>query len=272
MDYKDLVGGIKRFGSTRDDIATFGLGISADQINENVIVAPWWEPMRLPLFSDATFLSISDFAAIKIWNISLDQLEITYIKTGIGAPVLMDAVLALGETPCKRAIFIGAVGALDKYIEIGDIVIPEYSMCGDGASRYILSDNLSCDSFGMKAYPNQEMFDVSLNKTRQICEEYGVSWHRGQTFSIDTVFAQFAHIDEILALGCNTIEMESAAAFSAAALANIQMSAIFSASDNTVQKKSLVSGRKEEEIICYKKLRQELIPKIAVATFRALQK
>ena len=66
----------------------------------------------------------------------------TYIKTGIGAPVLMDALLTLGVTACQRIIFIGSVGSLDDNIGIGDIVIPEYSVCGDGASRYISHDSL----------------------------------------------------------------------------------------------------------------------------------
>lgn len=76
----------------------------------------------------------------KVWNIHNGNIKITYIKTGIGAPVLMDSLLSLGVTACKRIIFIGSVGSLDENISIGDIVIPEYSVCGDGASRYILSD------------------------------------------------------------------------------------------------------------------------------------
>ena len=68
--------------------------------------------------------------------------DITYIKTGIGAPVFMDALLALGVTKCKNIIFVGSVGSLDEDIGIGDIVIPQYSICGDGASRYIASDTL----------------------------------------------------------------------------------------------------------------------------------
>ncbi|MBN1646949.1 MAG: hypothetical protein JW874_02850 [Spirochaetales bacterium] len=66
-------------------------------------------------------------------------------------------------------------------------------------------------------------------------------------FSIDTVFAQFAFLDEIQALGCNVIEMETAAAFRAAEIAGISLAALFSVSDNILNKKSLVSGRTPAE-------------------------
>lgn len=99
-------------------------------------------------------------------------------------------------------------------ISIGDIVIPDYSVCGDGASRYIASHSLeSCDVFGEKVYPNLSLSDKVKEITDHVCTQNGVKWHNGITFSIDTIFAQFLHIDKIISSGCNTIEMETAAAF-----------------------------------------------------------
>jgi len=45
----------------------------------------------------------------------------------------------------------------------------------------------------------------------------------GRNYSIDTVIAQFAHIDTILNMKCNVIEMETAAAFRAANISNISI-------------------------------------------------
>ena len=75
-----------------------------------------------------------------------------------------------------------------------------------------------------------------------------VKWHVGKNFSIDTVFAQFAHIDAILSTGCNVIEMETAAAFRAAKTVSIRTAAVLSVSDNTIINKSLISGRTDEEM------------------------
>lgn len=268
MNYKDLVSGMKRFGSTENDICFHGIGIKPEEVNENVIIAPWWEPSTFPNFGVSEYLSESEFSSIKVWNIKINGMGLTYIKTGIGAPVLMDALLSLGVTQCRKIIFIGSVGSLDSNIGIGDIVIPKYSVCGDGASRYISSNSLvNSDTFGKKVYPDENLFEKAKNVTARICQENNVKWHVGKTFSIDTIFAQFTHIDEILNMGCNVIEMETAAAFKAASIMNIPIVALFSVSDNTVTNKSLISGRTKEEMEYRRYVRRELFPRILLGIF-----
>ena len=265
MNYEQLIFGMKKYGSTNEDICIHGIGVPPEKVNERVIIAPWWEPSTFPEFPDAEYLSGSDHASIKVWN--LNEMGITYIKTGIGAPVLMDSVLSLGVTNCKRILFIGSVGALDSQIGIGDIVIPEYSVCGDGASRFIASDTMSNDVFGEKAYPDPALFEQTKSVAARICMANNVKWHIGRTFSIDTIFAQFAHLDEIMSMNCNVIEMETAAAFRAAALVRIPLTAIFSVSDNAITNKSLVSGRTAEDKAYRKFVRQEIFPKIILPLF-----
>lgn len=268
MDYKYLIEGMKKYGSTEEDICLHGIGILPNQVNENVVIAPWWEPPVLQKLGEAEYLSESDFSAIKVWNVKSKDLTITYIKTGIGAPVLMDALLSLGVTQCKRVVFIGSVGSLDEKIGIGDIVVPEYSICGDGASRYIATESLkSSDIFGDKAYPDEDLFNALYHNTKQVCNANNVRFHKGKAFSIDTIFAQFSHIDEIVGMGCNVIEMETAAAFRAARIANISLAALFSVSDNTVTNKSLICGRTEEEMKYRRFTRREVFPEIILNTF-----
>ena len=268
MNYQQLLDGIKKYGSNENDICLHCIGIEADKINKNVILAPWWEPSSLPNLGKTTYLSESDFSAIKVWDIETQNGNITYIKTGIGAPVLMDVVLGLGVTKCEKIIFVGSVGSLDKNIGIGDIVIPEYSICGDGASRYVACDKLSdSDVFGTKVSPNKNLFEALCKHTRDIGLENNVKYRIGRAFSIDSIFAQYAHIDEILKMGCNVIEMETASAFRAAEVADISMAAIFSVSDNTVINKGLISGRTAEEMEYRRFVRKELFPKIILKVF-----
>ena len=268
MDYDKLVMGIKRFGATEQDICASTLRVPIEKIHDNVIIAPWWEPHMLPDLGEAELISPPYSEDKKTWNIMGDNIEMTYIKTGIGAPYFMDSLLPLGLTGCKRIVFIGSVGSMDIDIGIGDIVIPEYSVCGDGASRYIASDDLNYDVFGEKAYPDSYLLDRVLTETSRICGENNARWHKGRTFSTDTIFAQYAHMDVILAMGCNVIEMETAAAFRAAKLMKIPLAAIFSVSDNTVTNKSLISGRTAEEMEYRKTVRRELFPQIILSTFK----
>jgi len=281
VDYKKIIDSIKKYGSDDRDICLFGIGVPPEQINQHVIIAPWWEPSMLPLLGEAEYISASEHAEIKVWNIkgkpedgTAEALasDITFIKTGIGAPVLMDVILALGVTPCKSAIFVGAVGALDESMCIGDIVIPEYSLCGDGASRYIASDSLKGgDIFGQAAYPDEKLYAQLLQNARILCEENGVALHIGRTYSTDTIFAEYAHIDEIKDMGCNVIEMETAAAFRAARMAGFSLAAAFSISDNTFTNQTLYKKIPEEETAYRRFARNTLFPQIIRRTLQGLK-
>ena len=178
----------------------------------------------------------------------------------------MDFILSLGVTKCANLIFLGSAGSLDEKINIEDIVVPKYSICGDGASRY-LNKNLE-DEFLKNKYPSEEftkkLIDV-LNKNK-------LRYHYVPNYSIDTVFAQFYHIDKILELGAKTIEMETAVLFKCNELLKINVTALFCISDNTLQNKSLYSGRTEEENDYRHKVRYDIIPNIIIDLFKRSDK
>ena len=145
MDYNKLLDSHKRFGTTKEDIATSN---QQRDILENVVIAPWWKVKMFENKNDIIVTKISD----KLYNIKKGDIEFTFIELKrMGAPMMMEEVLPLGVSNCKNLIFIGSVGSLDKSIGIGDLAVPMYSVCGDGACRY-LNDSLE-DEFGKKQYP-----------------------------------------------------------------------------------------------------------------------
>jgi purine-nucleoside phosphorylase len=265
--YERILNGNKEFGTNKNDIVKGAFKCEPQMIEKNVIIAPVWRP---EIFLDHVDKITQTVDGIyKIWNISIKEQNITYIVTGIGAPVVMDAVLALSCTPCEKIIFIGSVGGLDKEIKIGEIVIPEYSICGDGACRYLTDGKLSENNcFGEKYYPNKVFYDNIISTTKIISNKNNVKWHIGKNYSIDTIVAQFAHIGEIINMNCNCIEMETAALFKSAAMCKIKAGAIFSVSDNTVSKKSLLSGRTKEEKDYRKFVCGSVLTKIALESFK----
>lgn len=265
--YNDLVAAIGRYGSTQEDICKTILGLTRDDVSECVIIAPWWEPGVYALAPQRVEF-LGQKANVHAWKLKQKDQTITYLKTGIGAPLVADVILALGLCDCRRILFVGSVGALDADISIGDVVIPEYSVCGDGVSRYLTGRQLSLsDTFGQRALPDEGLFGDLKRSVERICTEKRVRYHIGRTFSTDTIFAQFAHIEEILDMGCNVIEMETAAAFRAAELAGIAMAALFSVSDNTLTRKSLISGRTKQEMARRKEVRNTVFPRVWEAVF-----
>ena len=268
MTYQFLLQGNQRFGSTPRHICLHELKCEPETINERVVIAPWWKPDLFTKFG-AKIDSASDGEHAQLWNVHMDKFDFTYIRTGIGAPLVADTTLALGGTPCKKAIFIGSVGALDLNIGIGDIVIPEYSVCGDGVCRYLGKDRLKDnDMFGQPMYPDAELTCKIKSATERSCTENSVKWHSGINFSVDTVFAQFSHIEEILGFGCNTIEMETATFFKASEICGIAAGAVFSVSDNAMRKKSLFSGRVEEEMQYRHEVRANVLPQIVLEALK----
>ena len=263
MDYNMLLDSHKRFGTTKEDIATSN---HQRDILENVVIAPWWKVKMFENKNDIMVTKIND----KLYNIKKGDIEFTFIELKrMGAPMIMEELLPLGVSNCKNLIFIGSVGSLDKSIGIGDLAVPMYSVCGDGACRY-LNDNLE-DEFGKKQYPSKNITELLISVTEEECKKAGVKFHNVTTFSLDTIFAQFIHIDKIIEMGCQTIEMETAALFKSAEIAGINTTALFCVSDCTVTNKSLYSGRTEEEENYRYHVRNNVMPYILFKVFEKLK-
>lgn len=255
MKYNDLLNSHLKYGTTRDDIVS---NKGYEKILENVVLAPWWKHEMFDNFSFEVE-KINDV----VYNFYGDEFSFSYIEIrNIGAPAVMDFILALGVTKCKNLVFIGSAGSLDKNIKIGDLVVPEYSICGDGASRY-LNKNLE-DEFLKKEYPSRDF----TNDLIDILENEKIKYHYVPNFSVDNIFAQFYHIDKILELGSKTIEMETANLFKCGEIMDINITALFCVSDNTVLNKSLYSGRTDEENEYRHKVRYEVMPKIIIELFK----
>lgn len=259
MKYDDLLKAHSKYGTTDEDIR---IKKGYQEIQENVVIAPWWDHT---IFEGRGFEIVQ--TGEKVYNFYSNELLFSYIELKrIGAPAIMDFILSLGVTKCKNIIFLGSVGSLNENIKIGDIVIPEYSVCGDGASRY-LNSNFE-DEFLKKQYPTKEYTENLL----KILEDKKVIYHYVPNFSIDTVFAQFYHINKILETGAQVIEMETANIFKCNQLLNLNMTALFCVSDNTVLNKSLYSGRIEEEDNYRRKIRNEVIPEVVIELFKKTNK
>ena len=257
MNYNDLLKAHLKYGTTKEDIITKK---EYEKILENVVIAIW---LGHEMFDNLGFKV--EQVGSNVFNFSNKEVSFSYIELKrIGAPGIMDFVLSLGVTKCKNLIFLGSVGSLDKNIKIGDLVVPKYSICGDGASRY-LNKNLEDELF-KKEYPTEKL----TNELIKTIENNNFKYHYVANYSIDTVFAQFYHIDKILELGAKTIEMETANVFKCCEIMNLNVTALFCVSDNTVLSKSLYSGRSEEENEYRHKVRYEIVTKIVIDLFKLI--
>ena len=249
MNYDELIESHLKYGTTKENIVKM---TEYDSILENVVIAPWWEHT---LFEKIGFTSTQ--VSAKVFNMTNGKISFSFIEIKeIGAPLMMEYILPLGLTKCKKIIFLGAVGSIDKDIKIGDIVVPKYSICGDGASRY-LNKNLE-DEFGKKEYPNGNL----TKKLLELLDKNKIDYHFVPNYSTDTIFGEFYHIDKFINIGCSTIEMETACLFKCCKTIDMNVTAIFAVSDNIIANKSLFSGRSEEEKERKTNTKENIIPKI----------
>ncbi len=253
MNYNDLLESHLKYGTNKEDIK---IHKGYNNILENVVIAPWWSH---EMFKNFKIEQISE----RIYNIYKDDISFSFIELKqIGAPVIIDYVLALGVTKCKNLLFLGSVGSLDENINIGEIVVPEYSICADGSSRY-LNPNLE-DELLKKEYPSNDY----TNKLLNVLDANNIKYHYVPNVSVDSIFMQFYHLDKFLKEGAKVVEMETAALFKCNEVLNINVTALFCVSDSTIRSKSLYSGRTEEERFRSRKTRHEIIPNIVIELFK----
>ncbi|MDO4199959.1 MAG: phosphorylase [Clostridia bacterium] len=264
--YNYLIDGNKKYSSGKAEMCESNFKCEPDEIQEKVIIAPTWE---VDIFSGHVD-RINHVSGTKkhdniISEITIGENKVTFITTNVGACRIFDVTLALRCTPCKEILFIGSAGALDMSMKIGDIVIPEYSVCGVGTNRYLtVKDVIENDCYGERYYPDKAFSDKLRSCTNEIIKDTDIKTHIGRNFSVDTIFAQFAHLEEFINMGCNTIEMETSTFFQSAEVAGIKAAALFNISDNTVTKKSLYSGRTDEDQVRRKNVKKNIIPKIVL--------
>ena len=254
MKYEELIEYHNKYGTSKEDILRRH---NYENIHENVVIAPAWS---ISTFSEFNYKvdKISD----KIYNLELDNAKFTFIEVNnMGAQSIMDYVLPLGVSNCKKLLFIGSAGALNENIKIGDLAIPEFSYLGTSSTRF-LNDDLK-DDFENKCYPNIEFNNEVMNSINAL----GFKCHLVKNYSVDTIFAQFAHIDHFESLDVDTIELETATLFKCAEFAKIKTTALFCISDNTITNKSLYSGRSSNDKEKKNNTRKRIIPRIINVLF-----
>jgi purine-nucleoside phosphorylase len=253
---------LDKYNISDSDVVMETLGCDTSAINENVIVTPVWHPDIYKDFVEK-ILTIVDQ---KVYDLIYKNKKITLIQSGIGAPQTGDVILSLGCTKCKRILFTGSVGGLDKKQSIGDLLIVDYSITGDGFSNY-LAGNLWKNKAFNAAYPDKKLSSLLKSTADCIINGKDVRLSSGIVYSTDTIIAQFMYIEKLIKkYKCIGIDMETSAVFNASSIIGIKASALLQFSDVIVINKSLFSGRTEEDQKRRKFIRKSILPKILLET------
>lgn len=256
--YNKLRFNMERFSGCTDFLYNI-YGLDENEDYEAIILAPSWKPEKIFKNFDIKIEPIKIGPYYSSYIVQVDKKKYGYIQTSAGASNLVDCCLTLGNSKCNKIIFIGAVGALKDDMKLGDIITPSKSIAGDGASLY-LYENISIDKFQTLVYPKVELKENLMN----IANKIGIEVKEKVVYCTDSIFCEYFHLNEILELGSEAIEMETASFYRCMEIMNKEGIAILCVSDNSATQNALI-GRSEEDTEKFHKSRGELISKLILS-------
>lgn len=254
MNKDEVLKKFQEFQISKESRFKRNLGISADVVTENVVIAPFY---KAETFADVCGAKVELLFEkyYKAYKISKNGKEFIFINSNMGAGNIAEIICTLVDTACKNVYFIGSAGSIDLNLKIGDIVLPEKSVIGDGTCRYFAETK---DVFGSETEPNQDL----LESLKQTLSKMEIDFKTTKNFSVDTLSGQFMIMDYVFKTGANTLEMETSALFFVSQILGLNAVAIHNISDNSIISKSLYSGRNDAEREAKRFTQRVTIPKI----------
>jgi len=161
----------------------------------------------------------------KLVNATYEGRELTVCSTGIGSPSAAIAVEELAAVGCETFVRVGTTGALQRDIDIGDMVV------ATGAAK----DEGTTERYEDKAIPAVPSYDV-LTALVDASEANGEAVHVGPVATDDAFYAETdAYVEAWEAAGLQCVEMEAAAIFSLARRKGLSAGAICTVDGNLVE-------------------------------------
>ena len=172
---------------------------------------------------DATVLS--ENREYKLTNVEYDDASLTVCSTGIGSPSAAIAVEELSRVGVETFIRPGTTGALQRGIEIGDMVVATAAAKDEGTTRRY-------EAVQYPAVPDYAVLSALVDAANARDEDV----HVGPIATDDAFYAEDeAYFGEREEAGLLCVEMEAAAIFTLARRKGLRAGAICTVDGNLVE-------------------------------------
>lgn len=241
---------------TKETMVKIHFGCKTEDIAGTVILTPIWS---LRSFADRADSILAEFAGwYRGMTLSYGNKSITVISSGIGSPMSGDCALALGYTDCENVIFSGSAGAINESYDIGDILAVGEAVIGEGFSRYHRED-IRKDCFGELVSGDQQTVRMLMNTVKGYESKYKVGCREGRIFSIDSILGERKDtFDFMMEKGCDAVEMEVSAVFTACRRSGKKAAALILISDLPLKYRNLFEGISETDTRRYNEIKDAL--------------
>ncbi|MBI1871206.1 MAG: hypothetical protein HYS07_08455 [Chlamydiae bacterium] len=200
-------------------------GIPQREVRKNVLLLPILPKGFLNIlgFEKLTRGFLYASASIENW---------TLIQTGMGAPLVGDAVLYLEGSCCQNLLLVGSCGALPRScLEIGNLVYPEKCLAIESFSEFLLEEISSLRVLLLQNPLLKKWIEVSNSvKIRPVT-----------CATLPSLKLEEEREEWLFFQGVDVVDMECSAFFSAAQYCKIPASALFYVTD-IVNEKPFYNG------------------------------
>lgn len=176
-------------------------GIEPSLIQETCVVVPFLVPGLLKV------LGIETLKKGKLYATANTD-AFTFMKAGIGALLVGDAILYLEETNCQEVVYFGSCGLVNEkdQLTMGSLVCPKVCLSFESFTDTLLSHTNKITS----QYPDQTLFQSFLNNdlSQKIQPVTGIS--------IGSLKCEESYKEFFDEEGIEVVDMECSAFFSAA--------------------------------------------------------
>jgi len=191
---------------------------------------------------------ISFHREFRVWTGKVNGKAISACSTGIGAPSTAIAVEELARAGGRTFIRVGSTGAIQKGIDIGDVIISKAAVRLEGTSRQYVVDG----------YPASADYEVMLALI-QAAENLGLRYHVGITASTDSFYVgqgrkgfreyswSFSEkiLSDLQSMNVLNFEMETSAIFTLASIYGLRAGAVCAVFANRVEDRFGVAGEED---------------------------
>lgn len=226
-------------------------GISDKERFDCIVVAPSWTPDKV-FDKKIKVKQIFSGRFANTFKIRHDNKNCLFITLQIGSPNMIDFCLLCYKVKCDNFVFIGSVGALFPNIKVGDIIVPQYTISGNGATVY-LHEKLDSNHMFEKICSNKKL-NKRISKS---CHNNEIDILNVPVISVDSIMSEYLHLEEFRNLGAMAIDMEVATFFGCMKNIKKNASAILVVSDNSATGEHLI-GRTDADKILYHAARKQV--------------
>ena len=161
----------------------------------------------------------------RVVNATYEGRELTVCSTGIGSPSAAIAVEELHAVGVEAVLRVGTTGALQRGIEIGDMVVATGAAKDEGTTK----------RYEKATVPAVPDYDV-LSSLVEGAENEGEEVHVGPVATDDAFYAETdAYVEDWEEAGVLAVEMEAAAVFTLARRKGMRAGAICTVDGNLVE-------------------------------------